>query len=208
LTHDAFSDLVLFAVCIGLAIWNLPARREQAGLGIACLVIGLAALLGVIRFSDWDPYHHRALGPHRFAATFASVGAFPVLAYSLAYPESPLSKRLSGAWWLTFVVGGFGMAIWLLGFKLWAQIVPVLSGLWIASSIATGYRDRNPWLGTVGIVFLFASFAVTLSGPAAVRVLGIFTTTQMFHYFLATALCLIAVSNTKQRGTAEGSRSS
>ena len=194
MTHDSFSDLVLLSVCMGIAYRCLTVHRERAGVGIACLLIGIAAFLGVIRFSDWKPIHELAEGPHRFASTIAAVGAFPILAYSLAFPKSPIATRLAGAWWFTFVVGGFGMAVWLLGFKLWAQIVPALCALWMAVSVAGGCRGRRLGLGIAGLVFLFASFGVTLFLPASTRVLGIFKSIQMFHYFLATALALIALA--------------
>jgi hypothetical protein len=194
LTHNSFSDLVLFAACAALAVRYLVLLRDQAGIGIACLLIGVAASLGVIQFSDWNPINELLRGPHRFASTLAAVGAFPVLAYSVAFPQSPISGRVSGAWWFAFVVGGLGFAVWLLGFKPWAQIVPALSGVWLAKKIVLDYRGISRSLGAMGLVFLFASFFVTLLIPASTQVLGIFTSVQLLHYFLAAALVLIALA--------------
>jgi hypothetical protein len=201
-THNAFSDLVLCVTCMFIAFRNLPIGTGRvahvdsvsvyAGMGIACLVIGIAAALGVVRFSDWSPFNERMHGPHRIASTFAAVGAFPLLAYTLAHRGSPISRRVSGAWWFTFVVGGLGLGVWLLGFKLWAQIVPALSGIWMFYSIATSIRGRNLQLGALGLIFLLAAFLVTLMIPDSYNALGVFSSTQLFHYFLATALFLIA----------------
>lgn len=204
MTHDALSDLVLFSVCVYLAFRNLAigkvrigdavVDRGRAGIGIACLVIGSAAILGVIRFSNWSPINERMHGPHRIVSTFAAVGAFPLFAYTLAYPGSPISRQASAAWWLTFVLGGFGLAAWLFGFKLWAQIAPALSGIWMIVSVATSFRGKSFQLGMLGLISLLASFLVTLMLPASDRVLGVFSSTQLFHYLLAAALLLIAAS--------------
>ena len=192
LTHDSFSDLVLFAVCACLAIRYLAFPRNMAGIGIACLLIAVAAFLGVIRFSDWSPLNEQTRGPHEFASKIAAVGAFPVLAFSLAFPASPIARRVSGAWWLAFMVGGFGFAVWLLAFKPWGQIAPALSGLWMAVSVVTSYRGTSRWLGIGGLVLLFTSLAVTVLIDSSSPLLGIFSTTQLLHYFLAAGLLLLA----------------
>lgn len=192
LTHDSFSDLVLFAVCSCLALRYLAFTRDRAGIGIACLLIAIAAFLGVIRFSDWNPLNKQTRGPHEFASMIAAVGAFPVLAFSLAFPDSPIARRVSGAWWLAFVVGGFGFAVWLLAFKPWGQIAPALSGFWMVASVATAYRGTSRWLGIGGLVLLFTSLAVTVLIDASSLLLGIFSPTQLLHYFLAAGLLLLA----------------
>lgn len=214
MTHDSFSDLVLCATCMFIAFRNLPIgtvrvdRGESdlgyAGIGIACLVIGMAAALGVVRFSDWSPFNERMHGPHRIASTFAAVGAFPLLAYTIAYRGSPISRRVSGAWWFTFVAGGLGLGVWLLGFKPWAQIVPALSGIWMIFSVAKLFRGRSLATGAFGLIFLLAAFLATLLIPDSYSVFGVFSSTQLFHYFLASALLLIAISTPSEpssRGT-------
>lgn len=208
MTHDSFSDLVLCATCMFIAFRNLPMgtvhvdRGESdlgyAGIGIACLVIGMAAALGVVRFSDWSPFNERMHGPHRIASTFAAVGAFPLLAYTIAYRGSPISRRVSGAWWFTFVAGGLGLGAWLLGFKAWAQIVPALSGIWMFLSVAKSFRGRSLTTGAFGLIFLLAAFLVTLLVPDSYSVFGVFSSTQLFHYFLAAALLLIAISTARE----------
>lgn len=191
MTADAFSDLVLFAVCAWLARVSLPTARACAGLGIAYVLIGLAALLGVLRFSSWSLVSDLVQGAHQFASLAAAVGAFPILAYSLAYPDSALARRLSGAWWLTFVVGGMGVAFWILGVKSWAQVVPALCGLWIATTAVRRWQGRRKWLGVAGVGCLFASFAVVLLMPPGTHGSGLLSRTQLLHYSLALALSLI-----------------
>ena len=109
MTADAFSDAVL-CLC---ALWLMRAngRQQQAGLGLACGVIGVAAMLGVLRFSNWTAASQAVAGTHQFLSLLGAVGAFPLLAYALAYPHSPLARRFSGAFWMMFSVGGLGLAV-------------------------------------------------------------------------------------------------
>ena len=191
MTADAFSDLVLFLVCAWLAYANFTQEEEPAGLGLTFVLIGLAAGLGVFRFSSFSGLSELVKGAHQFASLLSAVGAFPIWAFSLAYPESSLAKRLAGAWWLTFVVGGFGIAIWALGLKLWGQAIPALCGLWMVWTVLRGWRGRALWWGVAGLVCLFASFAATLLVPPQVQVMGLLTKTQLLHYLLAAALVLL-----------------
>ena len=73
---DALSDLVLLLVC-GTIVWFH--RRERPALAVAAGLIGLAACLGVFRYSGWA----EMLGPHRFTSLLAACAAFPLLASGL-----------------------------------------------------------------------------------------------------------------------------
>lgn len=193
MTHDSFSDLVLFAVCSYLVCTNLRPCQQRAGIGIACLWIGLAAGLGVLKFSDFSPINQLAAGPHRIVAAIAAVGAFPILAFSLTYPSSPIASRLNGAWWFTFIVGGLGIAIWLVGAKFWAQVTPALCSIPITIAVLQGRDGKGFWIGLFAITALFASFGVALfMGPTS-KLLGVFSGTQLLHYLLSMALFLICV---------------
>jgi hypothetical protein len=99
MTADALSDLVLALVCAGIAARCLGGARSRPGIGIAAVLIGLAAVLGVLRFSTWAPFNEAVRGAHQFASLVAAVGGFPLLAFSLHQPDSPLATRLAGAWW-------------------------------------------------------------------------------------------------------------
>lgn len=195
MTHDAFSDLVLFAACLYLVITNLRPTQQRAGIGVACFWIGCAAALGVLKFSNFSPINQLVTGPHRIVAAIAAVSSFPTLAFSLAYPHSSISRRLGGAWWFTFIIGGLGIAIWLLGAKFWAQVIPAISSISIAYTLLRVRNGKQLWLGIFAIASLFASFGVALfMGPTS-KALGIFSGTQLLHYFLAIALLLICLPN-------------
>ena len=193
MTADAFSDLVLFLVCAWLAYANFRDEQEPAGFGLTFVLIGLAAGLGILRFSSYPDISDAVKGAHQFASLVAAVGAFPIWAFSLAHPESALARRLAGAWWLTFVVGGFGVGIWTLGFKLWSQLIPALCALWMAWTVLRGWRGQALWWGVAGLACLFSSFAAALLLAPQVPVIGFVTKTQLLHYWLALALVLLNV---------------
>ncbi len=191
MTADAFSDAVL-CLC---ALWLMRAngRQQQGGLGLACGVIGVAAMLGVLRFSNWTAASQAVAGTHQFLSLLGAVGAFPLLAYALAYPHSPLARRFSGAFWMMFSVGGLGLAVVLLGAKVWGQVVPVLSVLWIAHTVVRRWPGARRWRGLLGVLALLAGFAATLLMPRPDSLwLGWLSRMEILHYTLAAALLLLA----------------
>lgn len=191
MTADAFSDLVLMAVCAVLAWRSLGREQPHAGIGVACVLIGAAALLGVFRFSEWDSINATVKGAHQFASLVAAVGAFPIWALSLAHPLSPITAKLAGAGWVSFVAAGLGVAVVVLGFKPWQQVVPLLCGLWIAHTVMVRWQGARRWRGVAGVLCLFGSFAAALLIPTpTTQVLGLFNKTQLLHYLLAAALLL------------------
>jgi len=188
-TADAFSDLVLFAVCAGLAWHCLPTERGRAGIGVACVLFGTAAFLGVFRFSSWAGASEAVKGAHQFMALVAAVGAFPIWAMSLAQPDSAVARRLAGAWWVAFVLAGVGVALVVMGVKLWQQAVPLLCGSWIAYTMGVRRSGWSRWCGLAGVLCLMGTFAVALlvRTPDAL-LLGQLSKTQALHYLLAAAL--------------------
>lgn len=182
MTPDAFSDLVLALVCAVLA--HRCRADGRGGVGVACLLIGIAALLGVLRFSSWEPLATAVGGAHRFASLVAAVAGFPLLAFSLASPGSALARHAAGAWWLAFPIGGFGIAVWLLGFKAWGQLAPLLSVLAIAWVVVGRWQGRGRWTGFLGVACLSGGFAAVFLAPPDVK-------TQVLHYALALGLFVL-----------------
>ena len=70
MTPDAFSDLVLAVTCFWCV--RRASARGDGGIVIACLLIGLAATIGVLRFSSWETVAGAVGGAHRFAALVAA----------------------------------------------------------------------------------------------------------------------------------------
>jgi hypothetical protein len=193
MTADALSDLVLALVCAGIAARCLGGARSRPGIGIAAVLIGLAAVLGVLRFSTWAPFNEAVRGAHQFASLVAAVGGFPLLAFSLHQPDSPLATRLAGAWWLVFVVAGAGVAAVVLGVKVWARVAPLLSCIWIGHAVFFKRAGAHRAVGGAGLAFLLAAVAATLlMARPEQQLLGLFTRVQLLHYLMAVALWLLA----------------
>ena len=183
---DALSDLVLLLVC-GTIVWFH--RRERPALAVAAGLIGLAACLGVFRYSGWA----EMLGPHRFASLLAACAAFPLLAAGLRWPEAPLATRATAVGRFVLIVGGGGIALTLSNVALWRDVVPGVCALVIAW---TAVQQRNTW-GLAGTLALLGSFVVAATGKADSNYLGLFNTVQLMHYTLALALALLAVGATR-----------
>ena len=183
---DALSDLVLLLVC-GVVVWFH--RRERPALAVAAGLIGLAAGLGVLRYSGWA----EMLGPHRFASLLAACAAFPLLAAGLRWPDAPLATRATAVGRFVLIGGGVGIALTLSGVTLWRDVVPGVSALVIAWTVV---QQRNAW-GMAGTLALLGSFVVAATGKADSNYLGLFNAVQLMHYALALALALLAVGATR-----------
>lgn len=190
MNYDSFSDLVLCAICFAIAYRSLSCWPQRSGIAIAMILIGIAAGIGVLRFSSWDSISDFWTRPHQFASTLAAVGGFPILEFSIVYPKSPLAVRPSGAWWLCFVVSGFGMGVWMLGFRAWSQIAPLLSWLCITATVIYARR----WQETFGAILILCGFLSTLVIQDDFRWFGVFSKVQILHYLLAMGLFVLCGS--------------
>lgn len=179
---DALSDLGLLLVC-GTILWFQ--LRQRPALAVAAGLIGLAAILGVLRYSGWT----EMLGPHRFASLLAACAAFPLLASGLRWPDAPLATRATAVGRFVLVVGGVGVALTLAGVALWSQVVPGVSALVIVWTVV---QQRNAW-GMAGALVLVGSFVVAATGKADSSYLGVFNTVQLMHYTLALGLALLVL---------------
>jgi len=180
---DAFSDLVLAAVCAWLFKRNL---RPRPGVAVSMALIGLAACLGVFDFSGVGAL----VGPHHFTSLVAACAAFPLLAWSLRWPEDPVANRLRTAGVGAVLLGAIGVAASVAGVKLWGQVVPGAAAMGI---LWTTGRSRSR-LGLLGAVLLLASFAATLGSPAT-RFGDWISWVQVLHYLLAAALLALVGSH-------------
>lgn len=183
---DALSDLVLLLVCAAVLWFHL---RQRPAVAVAAGLIGLAACLGVLRYSGWA----EMLGPHRFTSLLAACAAFPLLASGLRWPDAPLATRGAAVGRFVLVVGGVGIVLTLAGLALWSQVVPGVCALVIAW---TAVQQRNTW-GMAGTLALLGSFVVAATGKADSNYLGLFNNVQLMHYSLALALALLAVGATR-----------
>ena len=172
---DAFSDLALASVC---ALVFFRRIRDMPGLAIPALLVGVAACIGVLRFSGVTV----ALGPHRYASLFAACAAFPLLAYALRFPDDPIARRLAAASRFAFLLGGVGVAATVLGATKWGNVAAALSVLVILWTMAFARNPRRLF----GALALVAAFVVTVAFAPDAHY-GFLTPIQGLHYLLCLA---------------------
>jgi hypothetical protein len=73
----------------------------------AAALFSIAAFLGVLRFSGL--YVNEA--PHMFVSMIAGVAAFPALATSVMFPQSPITRQWRGSWLLLLIIAAVGALI-------------------------------------------------------------------------------------------------
>ena len=178
---DAFSDLVLLLVCAAIA-WR--DWRGRPAIAIGALLIGIAAFLGVLRFSGVDAL----LGPHRFFSMLSACVAFTLIAAGLRWPDAPLATRMAAAGRFVVVFGGLGVGLTALGVALWKDLVPGVSALVI---VVTAFQQRSP-RAIAGALLLVASFVVAALYAKINPYLSPLNSTQALHYLLAAGLALLA----------------
>jgi hypothetical protein len=172
---NAASDLVLALVCF----WVVATQwQRQPGFGLAALLIGAAATLGVLRFSGVEAL----AGAHRFASLLSACAGFPLLAWSLRWPADPIAATIKGASRFALLVGGVGVGATVLGVPLWGQAMALPSGLVIAVTMG----QRREAVGIAGAVALLVAMGGAALGKAAP-----FNTTVVLHLGLALALVLL-----------------
>lgn len=179
---DALSDLVLLLVCAAVVWRNLHTRPAIAvGVGL----IGVAAMLGVLRFSGVAMVY----GPHRFFSLLSACAAFTLLAAGLRWPDAAIAKRPAAVGRFVVLVGGVGVALTVMGFGLWSQLVPGASAILI---VWTALQHRSA-SAIAGALLLVGSFVVAASGKSGTMYLGYFNSTQALHYLLAAGIALLAL---------------
>jgi len=173
---NAASDLVLALVC-GWVVATRMAR--QPGFGVAALLIGVAAALGVLRFGGLEALS----GAHRFASLVSACAGFPLLAWSVRWPDDPIVATMKGASRAALLAGGIGVGATVLGLAAWGPGVALLCGLVIAVTAV----QRREAAGIAGAAALLVAMGAAGLGAAAP-----FNTTVVLHLGLAAALVLLA----------------
>lgn len=178
---DALSDAVLATVSL-IAATRLMYR--QPGLGTACMLIGLAAAIGVLRYSGVES----ALGPHRFFSLLAACAAFPLLTIAVRWPDDPVARYPRATARFVVLIGGVGIALVLAGFERWREIVPaVAAALLLLTVFKTLHRQR-----IAGVLLIAAALAFAAAGqPVPILDLG---PAELLHYTLAAGLLLLALA--------------
>ncbi len=188
------SDLVLALVCAGVIASQ---RQARPGVALAAGLVGLAAALGVLRFSGVE----MMTGPNKFASLLSAVAAFPLLAFCVRYPASRPALHFGAAVRPVLILVAVGVGVTMAGAAQWGAALSLLSVLVLLATLAL----RRNLLGSIGALVLLGGMLATLAGRGGMLVgrgdaLAI-NPVVVLHLGLAAGLALLAA------GTAQSGRS-
>lgn len=174
----AFTDGLLLVVTVYLAVQ----RHLPIALRLACGVFGLAALLGVLRFSGIYPLPSW----HQFASMLGATCAFPLLAVVVLWPESLAARSTRYAWIVLCVTAAIGVIVVSVGQKrIYSDALALLCLLAICITLV---RNRQ-WLSALGGVLMFT---VSVLFALKITVGSLLVPGDLLHIGMAFGLVLLS----------------
>jgi hypothetical protein len=129
----AYTDGLLALVCL----WLLSRDGVPLGVRIATATLGIAAVLGVLRFSGLYPIPQW----HQFVSMLGACAAFPLLAVSVLWPNAAVARQLKFA--AIFFIGMAALGLLAVGVAQKRVVVDVLTVISVVAmlfSLARGGR--------------------------------------------------------------------
>jgi hypothetical protein len=141
----AFFDGLLAATALWIAVSK---RGTRPALALASMLLGMAALLGSLRFSgllalpEW----------HQFFSMLGASAALPLLALSVVAPASVITLQRRYAWIFAVAASVASILIVLVvQFKVWASLLAVVSALAI---LTAGVARKQMQIAAGGLALL------------------------------------------------------
>ena len=174
----AITDGLLLVVTAYLALQ----RHLPIAFRLACGVFGVAALLGVLRFSGIYPLPSW----HQFASMLGASSAFPLLAVVVLWPDSLAARNTRFAWIVLCITAVIGVIIVGAGQKrIYSDALALLSLLAVCITLV---RTRQ-WLGAVGGVLILTALVLFALKIAAGTLL---VPGDLLHIGMALGLLLLS----------------
>ncbi|MBJ7468764.1 MAG: hypothetical protein JHD06_08160 [Rhodoferax sp.] len=155
----AYTDGILALICL----WLLTRASLPIGVRIAAGTLGLAAVLGVLRFSGLYPIPQW----HQFVSMLGACAAFPLLAVAVLWPDAAATRQLKFA--SIFFIGMAVLGVLAVGVaqkRVLVDALTVISVVAMLISLARG--GRWPTALTTALMLagllLFASKATVVPG--------------------------------------------
>ena len=129
----AYTDGLLALVCL----WLLSRDGVPLGVRIATATLGIAAVLGVLRFSGLYPIPQW----HQFVSMLGACAAFPLLAVSVLWPNAAVARQLKFA--AIFFIGMAALGLLAVGVAQKRVVVDALTVISVVAmlvSLARGGR--------------------------------------------------------------------
>lgn len=179
------TEAVLLVISIAVAWCSL---KKSKALFMACILIGVAALLGLLRYSEVLALPEL----HKLFSSLSSCVALPLLAVVVIWPESSVSKSLRYMTIFSFIAAFLSVIIVTINeVEMWRNICAGLSALLI---LVFGLI-RKEWLNAVAGLFLLVALIIIFKN---ISILGLLPADSM-HLILAGVLAILCfqVSNQK-----------
>ena len=129
----AYTDGILALICL----WLLTRASLPIGVRIAAGTLGLAAVLGVLRFSGLYPIPQW----HQFVSMLGACAAFPLLAVAVLWPDAAATRQLKFA--SIFFIGMAVLGVLAVGVaqkRVLVDALTVISVVAMLISLARGGR--------------------------------------------------------------------
>ena len=173
---QAFFDACLAAVALWTAVHGAAARPAVR---LGCVLLGLAAVLGALRFSGLLP-----LPPlHQVMSMLGAGVGLPLLAMAVIAPASAVASQTRYAWIFAVSAGVLCMLMVVVaGIKVWASAWALLAVLAIAG-FAGWHRH---WVLFAAAVCMLAALVAFAAGVTA----GVLVPGDFLHIGLAAGIAL------------------
>jgi hypothetical protein len=155
----AYTDGILALICL----WLLTRASLPIGVRIAAGTLGLAAVLGVLRFSGLYPIPQW----HQFVSMLGACAAFPLLAVAVLWPDAAATRQLKFA--SIFFIGMAVLGVLAVGVaqkRVLVDALTVISVVAMLISLARGGRWSTTLTTALMLagLLLFASKATVVPG--------------------------------------------
>ena len=129
----AYTDGLLALVCL----WLLSRASLPLGARIAAGTLGIAAVLGVLRFSGLYPIPQW----HQFVSMLGACAAFPLLAVAVLWPDAAVARQLKFAAIFFIILAVIGvLAVGVAQKRVVVDALTVISVVAMVISLARGGR--------------------------------------------------------------------
>lgn len=172
-----FTEAVLLTVSVAIA-WS--SSKNSKALSMACVLIAVAALLGLLRYSGILVLPDL----HQLFAALSSCVALPLLAVVVIWPQSSVSQ--SGRYMTIFSFVAAFLAVILVTInevELWRNVTAGLSALLI---LAFGTL-RKEWINALAGLFLLIALIMISKKISILELLPV----DSMHLLLASSLVLL-----------------
>ena len=153
----AYTDGVLALVCL----WLLSRASLPLGARIAAGTLGIAAVLGALRFSGLYPIPQW----HQFVSMLGACAAFPLLAVAVLWPDAAVARQLKFAAIFFIILAVIGvLAVGVAQKRVVVDALTVISVVAMVISLARGGR----WPTAISTALMLAGLLLFAAKAAIV----------------------------------------